>query len=116
MPTMKANRLKAVLEKARNAGQVEESVTIAGLDLVLTSLTAQTLATIHDELKDVSESAYAVEYQIEHVCRAIVEVDGTSLREANFIEVDAEEPGGPALKVERHQWLRDNLVSTWSYD
>jgi hypothetical protein len=113
---MKASRLKAVLEKARNAGQVEESVTIAGLDLVLTSLTAQTLATIHDELKDVSESAYAVEYQIEHVCRAIVEVDGTNLREAGFIEVDAPEPGAPIVKVERHQWLRDNLVSTWSYD
>jgi hypothetical protein len=113
---MKANRLKAVLEKARNAGQVEESVTIAGLDLVLTSLTAQTLATIHDELKDVSESAYAVEYQIEHVCRSIVEVDGTSLRDASFIEVDADEAGGPPVKVERHQWLRDNLVSTWSYD
>lgn len=113
---MKANRLKAVLEKARNAGQVEESVTIAGLDLVLTSLTAQTLATIHDELKDVSESAYAVEYQIEHVCRSIVEVDGTSLRDASLIEVDADEAAGPSVKVERHQWLRDNLVATWSYD
>lgn len=115
MPTMKASRLKAVLEKARSAGQVEEAVTIAGLDLVLTSLTAQTLATIHDELKDVSESAYAVEYQIEHVCRSIVEVDGTSLREANFIEVESED-GSALTKVERHQWLRDNVVSTWSYD
>lgn len=116
MPTMKANRLRAVLEKARNAGQVEEAVTIAGLDLVLTSLTAQTLATIHDELKDVSESAYAVEYQIEHVCRSIVEVDGMSLRDATLIEIDAEEAGGPPVRVERHQWLRDHLVSTWSYD
>lgn len=116
MPTIKASRLKAVLDKARNAGQVEEPVTIAGLDLVLTSLTAQTMATIHDELKDVTESAYAVEYQIEHVCRSIVEVDGTSLREATFIEVDSDEPGAKPVKVERHQWLRDYLVSTWSYD
>lgn len=115
MSSMKASRLKAILEKARNAGQVEEPVTIAGLDLVLTSLTAQTQATIHDELKDVPESAYAVEYQIEHVCRSIVEVDGISLREADYVEVDGE-AGGPSVKLERHQWLRDNVVSTWSYD
>lgn len=114
MKVLKASRLKAVLDRARNAGQVEESATIAGLDLVFSSLQPEAYNAILEELKDVPENSYALCYQIEHVCRSIVAVDGESFRDVNFIESDPSEAGGPLIKVERHQWLKDNLVSTWS--
>lgn len=112
MTTLKASRLKAVLDKARNAGQVEEPVTIAGLELVMSSLPPEAYARILDELRDTSEHHYMALYQIEHVCRSVVEIDGQSLRDVEFIEIEGE-PGGPSIKVERHQWVRD-LVTTWS--
>jgi hypothetical protein len=116
MPVLKASRLKAVLEKARNAGQVEESVTIAGIELVMSSLPAEGVTRILEQLKDVPEVSYAIEYQLEHVCHSIVQVEGQSFRDVSFIEVDADESGAPPIKVERQQWLRDNVVSTWSSD
>lgn len=112
MAVLKASRLKAVLDKARNAGQVEEPVTIAGVDLVFRSLNSEAYNDILGELDEVPEKSYPVCYQIEHICRSIVEVDGQDLRDVDYIEVEADT--GASVKVERHQWVRDNLVSTWS--
>lgn len=114
MTILKASRLKAVLDRARDAGQVEESVRIAGLDLVFSSLVSEAYNAILDELKDVPETSYAMCYQVEHVCRSLVQVDEESFRGVDFIEVDAASPGAPPVRVERHQWLKDNLISTWS--
>jgi hypothetical protein len=113
MAVLKASRLKAVLDKARNAGQVEESVTIAGLDLSFRSLHSEAYNDILAELNEVSETSYPMCYQIEHVCRSLVEIDGQDLRDVDYVEVEGEGVSGP-VKVERHQWVRDNLVSTWS--
>ncbi len=112
MAVLKASRLKTVLDKARNAGQVEEPVTIAGVDLVFRSLNSEAYNDILGELDEVPEKSYPVCYQIEHICRSIVEIDGADLRDVDFIEVDVD--SGKPVKVERHQWVRDNLVSTWS--
>lgn len=114
MVMLKASRLAKVLDRARNAGQVEETATIAGVALVLSSLPSEAYNAILRELEDVPETSYAVCYQIEHVCRSLVEVDGESLRDVDFIEIEGPEPDAPAVRVEKHQWLRDNLVSTWS--
>src|SRR5688572_9240673 len=113
MNIVKASRLQAVLDRARNAGQVEEVARIAGLDLVFSSLVPEAYNAILEELEDVPEKSYALCYQIEHVCRSIVQVDEQSFRGVKFIEVEGEQ-GGPPVKVELHQWLRDNLVATWS--
>lgn len=112
MAVLKASRLKAVLDKARNAGQVEETATIAGLELVFSSLHSEAYNAILAELSEVPETAYALCYQMEHVCRSIVEIDGQSLRDIDYVESDVEGATG-AVKVERHAWVRD-IVSTWS--
>lgn len=112
MNTVKASRLQAVLDKARNAGHVEEAVRIAELNLVFRSLSANDSNAILEELEEVPETSYPICYQIEHVCRSLVQVDETSLRDARFIEVES--PGEQPVRLERHQWVRDHLVSTWS--
>jgi hypothetical protein len=111
MTILKASRLKAVLDKARNAGQVEETVTIAGLDVVLRSLASEAYNDILEELAEVPENSYPACYQIEHVCRSLVEIDGQDLRDVDYIEAESE---SGSVKLERHQWVRDNIVSTWS--
>lgn len=113
MNIVKASRLQAVLERARNAGQVEEKACIAGLNLVFSSLVPDAYTAILEELEDVPENSYAICYQMEHVSRSIVEIDEESFRDVKFVEVNGDE-GGPPVKVERHQWLRENVVSTWS--
>lgn len=113
MSIVKASRLQAVLDRARNAGHVEETACIAGLNLVFSSLPPDAYNAILEELEDVPENSYPICYQLEHVCRSIVQVDEESFRDVKFVEVNGEE-GAPPVRVERHQWLRDNLVSTWS--
>lgn len=113
MSIVKAGRLQAVLEKARNAGHAEETACIAGLNLVFRSLQPQDYNAILKELEDVAEASYPICYQLEHVCRSIVQIDEESLRDVKFIEMEGP-PGGQPVKVERHQWVRDYVVSTWS--
>ena len=113
MGIKKASRLQAVLEKARNAGHFEESARIAGLHVVFSSLTAEAYNQILEDLEEVPELSYAGAYQVEHVCRSIVQIDEESLRDVQFVEVEAEGSQN-SIKVERHQWLRDHIVSTWS--
>jgi hypothetical protein len=113
MSIVKASRLQAVLDRARNAGHVEEKACIAGLDLVFSSLPPDAYNSILEELEDVPENSYPICYQLEHVCRSIVQVDEESFRGVKFVEVNGED-GAPPVRVECHQWLRDNLVSTWS--
>lgn len=117
MTILQASKLKAVLDKARNAGHCEESATICGVSLVFSSLPTTAYTDIIQELEDTPELEYPIAYQIEHVCRSIVEVDGADLRDVSFIEVETEDPETGELqtsKVERHQWIKDELMASWS--
>lgn len=111
MDTLPVSRLKAALTKARNVGRVEEPVTIAGCAIVLQSLSPDEYEAINEETKGLDEMAYLHAYQIEHLCRSIVEIEGCDLRETKFIELDE---GDKKVKLEKHAWLRDEYLRTWS--
>lgn len=114
MEILQENKLKAALEKAKRVGRVEEPVTIAGCAIVLRSLMPEEYADINDEVKDLEEIKYLNAYQVEHLCRSIVEVEGVDLREVELIEIDDEKGEGKTVKLEKHAWLRDRYLKTWS--
>lgn len=111
MAVLKAKSLKSALERARKVGLVEEAVTVAGCPLVLRSLTPEEYEAINDEVKDLEEVAYLHGFQIGHLSRAIVEIDGVDLRDVDLVEV---EEGDKPVKLEKHAWLRENFLKTWS--
>jgi hypothetical protein len=116
MTTLKASGLKALLDKARNSGLVEESVTISGLPIVLRSLAPEAYADIMGAVEELEGSAeYMYMYQIEHICRALIEIDGQDFRDVDTITVERVDPATQALvsvNVLRHEWLKD-IVRTW---
>jgi hypothetical protein len=116
MAVLQAKKLKASLEKARGVGRAEEPVTIDGCPIVLRSLSADDYEAIAAESKDLEEIAYLHAFQIGHVARAIVEIDGVDLRDVNFVEVEEELPDGTSksVKLERQAWIRDHFLKTWS--
>ena len=117
MTTLKASRLQALLAKAKNTGQVEETVTLAGLEVTFRSLTPEDYVRLSEDLENVSDGSYGHMYQQEMVCRGLVEIEGEDFRDVDFIEVEKIDPASrqPVMvKVERHQWILDNIVKTWS--
>ncbi len=113
MAVLQAKKLKAALEKAKKVGLVEEAVTVAGCQIVLRSLTPDEYEAISEEGKDLEELAYLNAFQIGHLARAIVEIDGVDLRDVDFVEVEDEETS-KVIKLEKHAWLRDTILRTWS--
>lgn len=146
--SLQATKVLEALEKAKRVGKVEEAVTIGGCSLVLQNLTPAAYDAIHEETKDLDEVQYLHAYQIGHVCRAIVEIQGEDLRDVAFIEDavpsgsyglvayvsskkaaekladEIKKTGGKAtvvppdgevrtIKLERHEWIKDNLLSSW---
>lgn len=117
MATLKATRLREALQKARNVGVVEEPVMIAGCELVFQNLPSEAYEAIMAECAELEDVEYYNAYQIGHICRAIVEIDGTDLRDVDFIEDEVPDPKNPdqliTRKFERHAWVRQNIISTW---
>jgi hypothetical protein len=113
MAVLQAKKLKAALEKAKKVGLVEEAVTVAGCQIVLRSLTPDEYEAISEEGKDLEELAYLNAFQIGHLARSIVEIDGVDLRDVDFVEVEDEETS-KLIKLEKHAWLRDTILRTWS--
>jgi hypothetical protein len=111
MAVLQAKKLKAALEKAKKVGLIEQPVTIAGCSLVFRSLTPEEYEAIGDETRELEDVAYLHGFQIGHLCRAIVEIDGVDLRDATLIEVEEED--GKTVKLEKHAWVRDTLLNTW---
>ena len=150
MATIKAKRIQDALEKAKKVGLVEEEVSIADCPLVLQSLEPSAYEAIMAECEDLPDLAYLHAYQIGHLARSIVEINGQDLRGVDFIEDEVPagvwglaahlpteavakevaeaigQAGGKAtvlppdgsetrvIQTEKHEWLRDNVISTWS--
>lgn len=118
MTTLQATRLKTILDRAKNTGVCEESATIAGLPITVRSLPPEAYNEIYRELEDYEEGPeYMHAHLIEHIARAICEIDGEDLREVQFVTVEVEDPQTKELKevnVPCHEWLKDNIISTWS--
>lgn len=86
MATLQAKRIKDALQKVRRVGRIEEAVNIAGCDLVLQNLDPDEFEASLRETQGLEDVAFANAYQMEQVCRAIIEIDGQDLREADLIE------------------------------
>lgn len=109
MTTISASSISGALARAKGTGQVEEAVCIDGTDLVFRSLTAQENLELTASMAEVPDGPeYMAHFQLENVSRSLVEVNGVDLRECLFISIS------PDKKVEKHQYLKDELLSTWS--
>jgi len=111
MAILQAKKLKAALEKAKRVGLIEQPVTIAGCSLVLQSLRPEDYEAIGNETRELEDVEYLHGFQMGHLSRAIVEIDGVDLRGVDYIEVEEEE--GQVVKLEKHAWLRDTYLQTW---
>jgi len=117
MATLKATKLREALQKAKNVGVVEELVTIAGCEMVFQNLPSEAYETIMADCAELEDVEYYNAYQIGHISRAIVEIDGTDLRDVVYVEDEVPDPKDPdkliTRKFERHEWLRENVLTTW---
>lgn len=121
MATLQAKKFAAALAKAQGVGQVEEDLTITGCHVVLQSLRPEDYEQIHTETSEKEDLNYLNAYRAEHLARSVVELNGQSLRDTDFVEVENEEvdeaTGRMVLKpvlLERHAFVRDYVLSTWS--
>ena len=149
MATLQAKRIKDALAKVRRVGRIEEPVTIAGCEVTLQNLSPTELEDALHEIQDLEDVAYAHAYQMEQICRSIIEIDGQDLRDVDFVEDEVAagqfvlevvlanqaaaealatqlrgqklspsimptEAGTKTVKLERHHWLRENVLKTWS--
>jgi len=88
MATLKAKKIRGALQKARNVGRAEESVTVDGCTIVLQSMPSSYYDAILKEVEDLEGAEYLHEYQNGYLCRAIVEIEGVDLRDVDFVEDD----------------------------
>jgi hypothetical protein len=116
---LKASKIQDAIQKAQRVGEVEERFTIDGCDIVLRSLQPNEFQAVLDEISDLEDVAYMTGYRYGHLCRSIVEVNGESLREFDFVEVDVEEGTGEdkvvrSIAIERHKFILDYILVSWS--
>jgi hypothetical protein len=119
MGTLSARALRDSLQKARNVGIIEERVTLFDdVEVVVRNLRPDEYESIDKDVKDLEGVDYLYGFQIAHVKRAIVELNGQDLRGVQFVddeEDDPKKPGTPkAVKRELADWLLLNVLSTWS--
>ena len=114
MRTISARKLS--LDKARSLGVYEEPVTIDDCELVLRNLRPDEYEQVIAECAGLEDVEYIFCLQKAHVARAICAVNGVDLRDVAYIEEEEEDKSGKprTVKVERHSYLRKNIVDTWS--
>lgn len=131
MATLKIEKkVSEALARAKNVGLVEEPVTIHECSLVLQSLQPDDYVQIEDETRELDNQAFLTGWRLGHLCRSIIEINGVSLRHIDFVEIEQEvndpETGNPKVdsrtgrvlkewvKLERHTYVRDHCLRTWS--
>lgn len=117
MGSLSARTLRDSLQKARGVGIVEERFTIGDCDVVVRNLRPDEYESILQDCKGLEDVAYLNMFQLGHVYRAIVELNGTDLRDVQFIDDEEPDPKKPgtkkAVRMELPQWLAQNVVATW---
>lgn len=118
---IKANKIQEAIQKAQRVGEVEERFTLAGCELVLRSLQPGEIQAVLDEIEGLEDAEYMTGYRFGHLSRSLVEINGESLREVDFIEVEVEEEvdGVPKLRtiaLERHKFVADYILASWSQE
>jgi hypothetical protein len=116
---LKATKIQDAIQKAQRVGEAEEKFTIDGCEVVLRSLQPDEYQAILDEIADLEDAAYAKAYREGHLCRSLIEINGESLREYDFIEVEVEEEvegvkQAKTISLERHKFVADYILKSWS--
>jgi hypothetical protein len=116
---LKANKIQDAIQKAQRVGEAEEKFTIDGCEVVLRSLQPGEYQAVLDEIEDLEDAAYMNGYRFGHLSRSLIEINGESLREFDFIEVEdeVEVDGVKQLKpiaLERHKFIADYILASWS--
>jgi hypothetical protein len=121
MARLQAKKIADALKKAQRVGEVEESFTVDGCEVVLRSLRPSEIEAATTASNEFEDLAFINAFKRERICRSVVELNGESLREYDFVEVEVEETD-PLTKemalrtvvLERHQFIADYVFSTWS--
>jgi hypothetical protein len=114
---LKASKIQDAIQKAQRVGEVEERFTIDGCDIVLRSLQPGEIKAVMEEIDGLEDIEYMTGYRIGHLCRSLIEINGESLREFEFIEVEIEE--GDEVKtiaLERHKFVAEYILASWSQE
>lgn len=117
MGTLSARSLRDSLQKAKGVGLVEERFSVADCEIVVRSLRPDEYEAILADCKGQEDVGYLNAFQIGHVARAIVELNGQDFRGIDFIDDEEPDPKKPGqtkqVKLELHKWLERNIVKTW---
>lgn len=120
MAKLQAKKINEALKKAQRVGEVELPFSIMGCSVVLRSLRPEEYESALRAVDEYADLQYINAFKREHICRAICEVNGESLREYDFVEVEVEEPDRTGtlvvkkISLERHKFVSDYILSTWS--
>jgi len=121
MAKLQAKKITEALKKAQRVGEVEVSFTVADCNVVLRSLRPEEYEAAMQAAQEFEELQYINAFKREHISRAVCEINGESLREYDFVEVDVEETDPRTGKVstktvalERHQFVSEYILATWS--
>jgi len=118
MGVVSGKQLSEALQQAKAVGLVEERFKVLDCEVVVRNLRPDEYEAVVQECKDLDDLAYLNKWQEGHVCRSIVEINGYDLRDTQFVEVEEPDAKNPqqtrTKKRELHDWLRRNVLSTWS--
>jgi hypothetical protein len=118
MSVLDAKKLNNALAKAKNVGLVEESFTIEDCEITLRNLRPDEYVASLAACQGLDDVAYLHTYQKEHLARSIVVLNGIDLHDVKYVEKEEPDPKHPeksrTVKVELHDYLSKNVVSTWS--
>ena len=117
MTTVQEDRILEALAKASNIGLVEEPVTVMGCNVVMRNLLPEEYLAITREVEGLADTDFLFAYQMGHICRSVIEIGDLDLRTTEYVEtevLDKENPGAKTkISLERHEWLRRKVLSTW---
>lgn len=111
MTTVQENRILGALTQAQNVGLVEERVTVCGCPVVLRNLRPEEYEAILQESSDKKDASFLYAFQMGHICRAVCEISGVDLRGLEYIET---QEGDKKVTLERHEWMRAKVLTSWS--
>jgi hypothetical protein len=118
MGSISQKQLLSSLDKAKGVGKVEEGFILDDCEVVLRNLRPDEYESIVDETESFEDIKYLNKWQLAHLCRAIVELNGVDLRDVSYVEVEEPDPKDKTrlrlIKRELHDWLLKNILSTWS--
>lgn len=118
MSILSARTLRDSLQKAKGVGLVEERFTVGDCEVVVRNLRPDHYEDILADCKGLDDVGYLNAFQIGHVSRAIIELNGQDFRDVEFVDDEEPDPKKPGqmkpVKLLLHRWLEVNVLSTWS--